>query len=132
VRLGASAIVALSLPLFVLPLPLPAAAVVAALFCSSFFGPLVNAPLIGTLTARTPEALRPKVMTALMTMALLAGPLGMALAGPLLGGLGPRPVFLLVALGQLAAGLPFAAVAFRLTRPAQAAPARAPLPPETA
>ena len=90
--------------------------------------PLVNAPLIGVITTRTPEALRAKVMTAVLTMAMLAGPVGLATAGPLLDLWGPRPVFLLVAAGQLLATTPFAFVAFRTsespTRPREASPLR--------
>jgi MFS family permease len=113
IRLGAVSFVALTLPLFALAVDLPVTGVMAALFASSFFGPLVNAPLIGAITLRTPEALRAKVMTAVLTTALLAGPLALLLAGPLLQSWGPRPVFLLVACGQLLATIPFALVAFR-------------------
>jgi MFS family permease len=111
-RLGATAFVALTLPVFALAIELPVPAVMLALATSSFFGPLVNAPLIGVITMRTPEALRAKVMTAVLTTAMLAGPVGMLLAGPLLESWGPRPVFLLVATGQLLATIPFALVAF--------------------
>jgi MFS family permease len=111
-RLGATAFVALTLPVFALSLDLPVPAVMAALAASSFFGPLVNAPLIGVITMRTPEAVRAKVMTAVLTMAMLAGPAGLIVAGPLLEAWGPRPVFLLVATGQLLATIPFAFVAF--------------------
>jgi MFS family permease len=116
IRLGAVAIVALTVPIPVLGLPLPAGAVVAVLFTSAIFGPLVNAPLIGVLTMRTPEALRPKVMTGVLTMALLAGPIGLVIVGPLLASWGPRPVLLFVALGQFLATLPFAFFALRRGR----------------
>jgi MFS family permease len=115
-RLGASAFVALTLPIFALSLDLPVPAVMTALALSSFFGPLVNAPLLGVITMRTPEAIRAKVMTAVLTTAMLAGPVGMAIAGPLLQSWGPHPVFLLVAAGQLLATIPFAVVAFRHDR----------------
>ncbi len=115
-RLGAVSFVALTLPIFALALELPVAGVMAALALSSLFGPLVNAPLIGVITMRTPESLRAKVMTAVLTTAMLAGPVGLLLAGPLLEAWGPRPVFLLVAVGQLLATIPFAAVAFRTPR----------------
>jgi MFS family permease len=111
-RLGAVAFVALTIPLFALAFSLPAAGVMAALALSSFFGPLVNAPLMMVLTTRTPEALRPKVITALITTAMLAGPIGYLLAGPLLEAWGPNRVILLVATGQLLATIPFARVAF--------------------
>jgi MFS family permease len=116
IRLGAVALVALTVPIPLLGLPLPAAAVVVVLFTSSIFGPLVNAPLIGVLTMRTPEALRPKVMTGVLTMALLAGPVGLVVVGPLLASWGPRPVLLFVAVGQFLASLPFAIVALRGAR----------------
>jgi MFS family permease len=122
-RLGATAFVALTLPVFALSLQLPVPAVMTALAVSSFFGPLVNAPLIGVITMRTPEALRAKVMTAVLTMAMLAGPLGLLVAGPLLEAWGPRPVFLLVAAGQLLATIPFALVAFGSERTEPAATA---------
>jgi MFS family permease len=121
-RLGAVSFVALTIPVFALALPLPVAGVAAALALSSLFGPLVNAPLLGVITMRTPEALRAKVMTAVLTTAMLAGPLGLLVAGPLLQAWGPRPMFLLVAAGQLLATIPFAAVAFRTPT---AAPAQA-------
>ena len=122
-RLGASAFVILTLPIFALSLELPVPAVMTALAASSFFGPLVNAPLIGVITMRTPEALRAKVMTAVLTTAMLAGPIGMVVAGPLLESWGPRPVFLLVAAGQLLATIPFAVVAFGAERVAPVAEA---------
>jgi len=121
-RLGATAFVALTLPVFALSLELPVPAVMTALAASSFFGPLVNAPLIGVITMRTPEAVRAKVMTAVLTMAMLAGPVGMLFAGPLLESWGPRPVFLLVATGQLLATIPFALVAFGSDRQAETVP----------
>jgi MFS family permease len=112
-RLGATAFVALTLPTFALAFPLPVLGVVGALALSSFFGPLANAPLIAVITTRTPAVLRAKVTTAVITLALLAGPLGYLVAGPLLEAWGPHATILLVAAGQLLATVPFAAVAFR-------------------
>jgi MFS family permease len=117
VRLGAVAFVALTLPIWALVAELPAWGVVAALFASAFFGPLVNAPLIGVITTRTPEPLRAKVMTAVVTFAMLAGPVGLFVAGPLLERFGPHVVFAIVAAGQLAASLAFAFVALRHREP---------------
>lgn len=113
IRLGAVSFVLLTIPIWLLALDLPVWGVVLVLFASSFFGPLVNAPLIGVITMRSPVELRAKVMTAVITSALLAGPIGMLVAGQLLEAWGPHQVFLLVAAGQLAATLPFLAVAFR-------------------
>ena len=123
-RLGTFGLVAMTPPLFLLILDLPAWAVVAALFTSSIFGPLVNSPLIAMITTRTPAALRAKVMTSIVTFALFAGPAGLLIAGPLLEAWGPRPVFGIVAAGQLAASLFFASVALRRPRdPVPAVPA---------
>ncbi len=113
IRLGAFAFVGLVLPLWLLGFDLPAIGVMAVLFVSSIFGPLVNAPLIGVLTTRTPEALRPKVMTAVLTFALLAGPAALVAVGPLLGAIGVHGVFVVVAAGQSVAVSLFAAVALR-------------------
>jgi MFS family permease len=60
-------------------------------------------------------------MTGVITAAMLAGPVGMLIAGPLLESWGARPVFLLVACGQLLAVIPFAVVAFRPSRQLSAA-----------
>ena len=47
---------------------LPWPVVVAVLAAFGVCAPLVNAPILGLLTVRTPAALRPKVMTAVMTI----------------------------------------------------------------
>jgi MFS family permease len=122
IRLGALSFVALTLPIGALVLDLPVWGVVLALIASSFFGPLVNAPLLGVLTTRTPVALRPKALTAIVTFAMLAGPLGLFVAGPMLEAWGPHAVFGLVACGQLLAALWFAAVALRSDTAAPATP----------
>jgi MFS family permease len=116
IRLGAASLVALTVPIWLLPLGLPAPGVMAVLFLSSAFGPLVNAPLIGVITMRTPEALRPKVMTAVLTFAMLAGPLGLLAVGPLLAGIGVYKVFLVIAAGQTLASTIFAVAAARAPR----------------
>ena len=127
VQLGATALLGLSLPLPLLALHLPVWGVVLVLMVSSLFGPIVNAPLIGVITMRTPQALRAKVMTGVLTFALLAGPLGLFLGGPLLQWIGPHPVFVIIAIGQLLAAVPFAVAALRRGTPLQAAvPSRSP------
>ena len=62
IRLGAGALLLLTLPIPLLGLTLPVAAVIAVLFASAAFGPIVNAPLLAVIVTRSPEALRPKVM----------------------------------------------------------------------
>jgi MFS family permease len=120
-RLAAVALVGLTLPQWLLALDLPAYAIVIACFLAGFPGTIVNAPLIGLLTARTPEALRAKVMTAVITMATLAGPIGLLAAGPLLQALGPRPVLAIAAAGMTVAAGAFGAVALRHSGAAAAA-----------
>jgi MFS family permease len=80
-KLAAIAIVGLPLPLFLLSPDLPWAIALLAVAGTAFFTPLVNAPIIGVLTVRTPADLRPKVMTAVMTVAGMAGPFGFIVAG---------------------------------------------------
>ena len=114
-KLAAIAIVVMPLPLFLLAprTPWPAAVVILGAF--AFFTPLVNAPIIGVLTVRTPQELRPKVMTAVMTVATMAGPFGFIAAGYVLRHISLEPFFIalpaLLTLGSLA----FAAVLLRRT-----------------
>jgi MFS family permease len=110
-RLAAAAIVAMSLPLWVLPLDPPAVGVMAALFTATLFTPLVNGPVIGVITARTPVELRPKMMTALISLSTLSAPLGFLVAGQLLEPWGVGHVFAAVAVGMTATALVFATIA---------------------
>jgi MFS family permease len=112
-KLAAVGIVALSLPIWLLGLELPLWATMGALFASTISQPLVNAPVIGVMTTRTPEALRPKVMTAVLTIAMLAGPIGLVAAGPLLEAFGTSMVFVIIAAGMTVFALYFASVALR-------------------
>ena len=80
-KLAAVAIVAMPLPLFVLGFSVPWTAALVVVAAVGFCTPLVNAPLMGVLTVRTPEALRPKVLTAVLAVTAMAGPLGFVVAG---------------------------------------------------
>jgi MFS family permease len=112
-KLAAFAVVAMPLPLFLLSPTTPWAVAGAIIAVFAFFTPLVNAPVIGVLTVRTPAELRPKVMTAVMTIATIAGPLGFLAAGYALQHVGVGSFFIglpaLLAVGSLA----FAAVLLR-------------------
>jgi MFS family permease len=112
-RLAAFGIVAMTLPLWLLPLELPAWGVMAALFSALLFTPLVNGPVIGVITARTPPDLRPKMMTALISLSTLSAPLGFLAAGQLLEPWGVPRVFAAVAIGLTATALVFATIALR-------------------
>jgi predicted MFS family arabinose efflux permease len=116
--LAAAAIVAMPLPLFLLALHLPSAAASVAVAAFGFFTPLVNAPVLGMLTVRTPPELRPKVMTALMTVATLAGPFGFLGAGLVLRHVTLTELFLALPALLTLGGLAFAAVALRQPRAA--------------
>jgi predicted MFS family arabinose efflux permease len=112
-KLSSVAIVADTLPLFLLGFHLPWWGVVATLFVAAIGNPIVNAPLLGILTTRPPEALRAKVMTAVLTFATLAGPVGLVSVGPLLARYGAHAVFVVIACGALASGLFFVGVVTR-------------------
>jgi MFS family permease len=108
-RLVSIAIVVMALPLWLLAVQMPWALVVVVLAAFGFCAPLVNAPLIAVLTVRTPEALRPKVMTAVMTISSIIGPLGFLAAGFGLQYVSLTLVFLLVAGGFTLGALAFSA-----------------------
>jgi len=112
-KLAAIAIVAMPLPLFFLSptTPWPVATLIIAAF--AFFTPLINAPVIGIITVRTPAELRPKVMTAVMTVATMAGPLGFIVAGYVLRNVTLGSFFLGLPALLTLGGLAFAAVLLR-------------------
>jgi predicted MFS family arabinose efflux permease len=82
-KLAGGAIVLAALPLWVLVATLPWEAVGVVMLACGVFLPLVNAPAMGLLTTRPPEALRAKVMTAVMTASALGGPAGRIVVGPM-------------------------------------------------
>jgi MFS family permease len=112
-KLAAVAAVAMPLPLFLLSpsTPWPVGVVIIGAF--AFFTPLINAPIIGILTVRTPAELRPKVMTAVMTIATMAGPFGFIAAGYILRHVALGPFFLGLPALLTLGGLLFAAVLLR-------------------
>ena len=111
--LASGALGCLAVPLWVLPLEPPVAAVALALFLATLFAPLVNGPVLGVLTRRTPEELRPKALTALIAVNTLAAPLGFLVAGQVLERWGVVPVFAAVAAGMSLAALAFGTVVLR-------------------
>ncbi len=112
-KLAAFAIVAMPLPLFLLAIRMPWQAAMVVIGAFAFFSPLVNAPLFGVLTVRTPAALRPKVMTSVMTVASIAGPLGFVAGGFALQHVSLYKVFFVIAAALTIGGLAFAAVLLR-------------------
>jgi MFS family permease len=91
----------------------PAAVVGVALLFLGLCNGLTVAPLFGILTARTPPQLRAKVITASLTLGMLAGPLGLVVAGLALEELGTQPVLTAVAAVWTTAALGFVLVALR-------------------
>jgi len=115
-KLASAAVLGIALPIWVFALHIPLAPMLAALVVSAFSNPLVNAPFFGLLTTRTPPALLPKVMTAVITLATIAGPLGLVVAGPLIEHAGLSWTFAIVAGGETAVSLLFIALLARYRR----------------
>jgi MFS family permease len=112
-RLAGFAVLAFALPLWVLPFLPPWPVVFVALFTATVFAPLVNGPLIAVLTARTPDSLRAKVMTAVISVNTLAAPLGFLAAGQILERWGIVPLFSAVVGGMTWMAIVVAAIVLR-------------------
>jgi predicted MFS family arabinose efflux permease len=112
-RLAGVAMLAFPVPLWLLPFLPPLPVVIASLLLATVFTPLINGPTIAVLTARTPVALRAKVMTAVISVSTLAGPLGFLVAGQVLERWGVVPLFTAVAAGITWLAIVFAAIVFR-------------------
>ncbi len=89
-----------ALPLWLLPLPVPAWALSGAIVASGVANGLVNPPIHSISTLRIPAALRPTVMTTAMVLWALVNPLGLFAAGPVLDEFGTTPVLVAFALTQ--------------------------------
>jgi predicted MFS family arabinose efflux permease len=122
-RLAALAILGMAAPLWLLALDLPWPAVMVVLAAFGFCAPLVNAPVLGILTVRPPQALRPKVVTAVMTISAVIGPLGFLVVGQALQYVGMSVVFLAIAAGFTVGALAFAAALRRGEQEGDAIPA---------
>ncbi len=112
-RLSGLAIIAFSVPLWVLPFLPPWPVVFLALFAATFFTPLINGPLIAVLTARTPENLRAMVITAVISINTLAAPLGFLVAGQVLEQWGVAPLFAATVAGVMGTALVYSAIVLR-------------------
>ena len=112
-RLAGLAILAFIVPMWVLPFLPPWPVVGLSLFVAMFFTPLINGPFFAVLTSRTPDALRAKVMTAVISINTLAAPLGFLAAGQVLERWGVATLFALVAIGMTLAAVSFSAIALR-------------------
>jgi len=82
------------IPLWLLWLPVPAAALSAAIVVSGIGNGLVNPSLHAISTLRVPPPMRPTVMTTVMTFWAVVNPLGLFVAGPVLDAVGTTPVLI--------------------------------------
>ena len=122
-RLASAGILGMAVPLWLLALDLPWPVVLVVLAAFGFCAPLVNAPVLAILTVRPPEALRPKVITAVMTISVLIGPLGFLAVGQALQYVGLPVVFLAIAAGFTVGAIAFAAALRRGEKEGDAVPA---------
>jgi predicted MFS family arabinose efflux permease len=90
IRLSA---VVMGVALWPLTSHLPLAGVAGAMFLFGFASMIFVPPLVSMLTLRASAALRPKVMTAYVTVLTLAGPAGLAAGGPSAQAFGLTSVF---------------------------------------
>jgi MFS family permease len=111
------------LPLWLLEAPHPAWMVAAILAVSGVFTGLVNAPALGFLTMRAPEALRGTMMTALITANIAATPIAYGITGPIIRDLGLNGLYAIAAAGETLGVAVFCAATVRhlLTERAAAA-----------
>jgi MFS family permease len=105
-----------ALPLWVLVPHVALTPILGALAFTALCQPLINAPMFGVITTRTPPALFPKVMTAIVTLATIAGPLGVLFAGALLEHEGLMVTFGVIAGGVTVVALLFVGVLTRFRR----------------
>jgi len=112
-RLSGLGVLGFVLPIWVMPFLPPAPVVFTALFVAFMFTPLVNGPAIAVVTARTPEKLRAKVITAVIAASSVSAPLGFLVAGLVLEHWGLVPLFGMAAAGMTLMALVYASIALR-------------------
>jgi len=83
-----------ALPLWLLWLPIPPAALAAALLVSGIANGLVNPSLHAITTLRVPPPLRPNVFATSMVGWAVVNPLGLFITGPVLDAFGTTPVLI--------------------------------------
>jgi predicted MFS family arabinose efflux permease len=96
-RLSALAAMGQALPLWLLPLQLPAVGTGLVLAASGVCAPIASAPFFAFVTARLPARTRTSALAAMSSIFLLAVPVSFVLAGPLIDTAGLRPTLLLIA-----------------------------------
>jgi MFS family permease len=112
-KLVALAVPLQALPLWIVGMNVPAAAIAAAIFASGVANGACNPTIHATFTLRMPPAIRAKAMTASATLWALGMPLGLLVAGPALSAFGAQPVLIAFAATQTVAMAGVAAVSLR-------------------
>jgi MFS family permease len=115
-RLATAGILWVSAPLLLLGLELPAIGVIAVMFAAGL-GAVATAPLMAILTTRAPAELRPKVMTAVITLITISGPVTVLALGWLLESFDVRTILLALAIGRVVMAVAFAVIVPRRAGP---------------
>jgi len=110
-------VVWVSAPLMLLGLALPSVGAMGVLFASGL-GAVASAPLMAMITTRAPEQLRPKVMTAAITVITISGPFAVLALGRLLESFDVRAILFALGIGRIL----MAAVFLVVVRRAQGEP----------
>ena len=121
----ATAIMGQAIPLWLLPLSVPASALAAALVASGIANGLVNPSIHAIWTLRIPASMRATVMPTMALVWSVAQPIGLLIAGPSLDSFGARPVLVAFAAVQTVTMAVVAVVSLRARRaelPVPAAP----------
>ncbi len=124
IRLATIGIVWVSAPLLLLGVAMPSIGVMGVLFAAGL-GAVATSPIMALLTTRAPDELRAKVMTAVITIVTISGPLTVLVVGRLLESIDVRTLLFALAIGRVAM-----AVAFAMIVPRRATPPVPPVPEE--
>jgi hypothetical protein len=123
-KLAMFAILAATLPLWIVVAQVPWPVVGVAVVLCGIFVPIINAPCMGIITTRPPAALRAKVLTAVMGASASGGPAGRLVFGPRNRVGGNPGVWIEIAGGMTVGALLFIAAVLRFG--AGSVPAEAP------
>ena len=125
IRLATVGIVWVSAPLLLLGVAMPSIGVMGVLFAAGL-GAVATSPIMALLTTRAPDELRAKVMTAVITLVTISGPLTVLVVGRLLESVDVRTLLFALAIGRVAMAVAFALIVpRRATTPVTAVPEEA-------
>jgi MFS family permease len=104
-RMLAGGVLVQAIPVWALAMPVPAAALLAALAVSGIGNGIVNPTIHSMITLRPPPAVRAKVLSASFTASAIGAPLALVIAGPAFARFDSRAVMAAAAALQLGAML---------------------------